>query len=189
MIKANKLNDLKGNRIYSLKGLCMALLDACNSYEQNHIDPGKVPVVISQDSTHSTYTVDSVESGFGYKSIVKLTTYDGCEIDFNPEDKHPEGGGEFWQSRGPSSFDVSGFVVSKQAGERIMRYVRAILEKDETETYLDWRKFEPNWIQLKFSAKEFDCVLLDKLCRNNNDIITYKIMKRCKLANPSDHTN
>lgn len=71
------------------------------------------------------------------------------------------------------------FVVSKQAGERIMRYVRAILEKDETKTWLDWRKFEPTWIQLKFSAEEFDCEMLDKLCRENNNIITYDILKAC----------
>lgn len=98
---------------------------------------------------------------------------------FNPEDKRPDAGGEYWESRGASNFDVSGFVVSKQAGERIMRYVRAILEKDETKTWLDWRKFEPTWIQLKFSAEEFDCEMLDKLCRENNNIITYDILKAC----------
>lgn len=47
MIKADKLNDLEGNKIYSLKGLCMALLDVCKNYELNHIDPNKVPIVIS----------------------------------------------------------------------------------------------------------------------------------------------
>lgn len=60
-----------------------------------------------------------------------------------------------------------------------MRYVRAILEKDETDTWLDWRKFEPNWTQLKFSAKEFDCEMLDKLSRENNGVITVEIMKQC----------
>lgn len=179
MIKADKLNDLEGNKIYSLKGLCMALLDVCKNYELNHIDPNKVPIVISQDSTYSTYTIECISSSFGPRKMVKLSTDNSSEIDFNPEDKRPEGGGEFWQSRGASSFDVSGFVVSKQAGERIMRYVRAILEKDETDTWLDWRKFEPNWIQLKFSAKEFDCEMLDKLSRENNGVITVEIMKQC----------
>lgn len=60
-----------------------------------------------------------------------------------------------------------------------INYVRAILEKDETKTWLDWRKFEPTWIQLKFSAEEFDCEMLDKLCRENNNIITYDILKAC----------
>lgn len=179
MIKADKLKDLEGNKIYSLKGLCMALLGACENYELNHIDPNKVPIVISQDSTHSTYTIECVSSSFGPGKIVKLSTNNSSEIDFNPEDKRPDAGGEYWESRGASNFDVSGFVVSKQAGERIMRYVRAILEKDETKTWLDWRKFEPTWIQLKFSAEEFDCEMLDKLCRENNNIITYDILKVC----------
>lgn len=64
MIKADKLKDLEGNKIYSLKGLCMALLGACENYELNHIDPNKVPIVISQDSTHSTYTIECVSSSF-----------------------------------------------------------------------------------------------------------------------------
>lgn len=39
---------------------------------------------------------------------------------------------------------------------------------------------EPNWIQFKFSAKEFDVNKLDKLTKESG-IITEEIINICKL--------
>lgn len=98
---------------------------------------------------------------------------------YEGEGKQPEGGGEFWKSRGPSSWDCSGFIVSKEAGERLLEMVHKVLNKQETETWLDWRKYEPDWIQFKFSAKEFDVKKLDEMAKDG--IITEEILKECKL--------
>ena len=57
--------------------------------------------------------------------------------------------------------------------------VKYILEKDETETWLDWRETEPEWIQFKFSANEFDVEKLSKMARDNNNIITEEIIREC----------
>ncbi len=180
MIKEETMNNnLDESGVMSFGKFYDIVVDSLNALKLNGVDPYKVPVLIKNEHNYSKYAVNSIGQLFGRKTQINLNFYEDDEIDFSPQDKRPEGGGEFWQSRGPSSFDVSGFVVSKEAGERIMRYVRAVLEKDKTETWLDWRKFEPKWIQLKFSADEFDCEMLDKLCRKNHDIITYEILRKC----------
>ena len=89
--------------------------------------------------------------------------------------------------RGASNYDVSGFVKSKKAGERLLRFVKYVLEKDETETWLDYREYEPEWIQFKFSAKEFDVEKLSKLSEANNDIITEEIIRECILKNTDNN--
>ena len=75
--------------------------------------------------------------------------------------------------------EVSGFVVSKPAGERLLRMVKYILETDEPKTFLDYREFEPNWIQFKFSAEEFDVEKLDQMAKANGNIITEQIVRQC----------
>ena len=87
--------------------------------------------------------------------------------------------GEYWQSRGPSDWDVSGFVRSKAAGERLRRMVRLVLEKDETKSWLDWRETEPEWIQFKFSAEEFDVEKLHNLSKQYDGVLTINILKEC----------
>ena len=67
-----------------------------------------------------------------------------------------------------------------------MRFVKYILEKDETETWLDYREREPNWIQFKFSAEEFDVEKLDKMSRDNDGILTEEIIKACVLKNEEE---
>ena len=80
-----------------------------------------------------------------------------------PDLRPSDGIGEFWSSRGPSSFDCSGFIESKEAGERILEMVHDVLGVEKSESWLDYREFEPTWIQFKFSANEFNVDKLDKL--------------------------
>ena len=93
-----------------------------------------------------------------------------------PDLRPPEG--EYWSPRG-IGYDLSGFVKSKQAGERLLEMVQEVLGKDEPETWLDYREREPNWIQFKFQSSEFD---LEKLydMTHETKIITKEIIKECK---------
>jgi hypothetical protein len=100
---------------------------------------------------------------------------------WEPKDERPEGNGEYWASRGPGVPDVSGFVRSKYAGERILDIVHRVLGKTECKTWLDYRPFEPTWIQFKFHRDEFDINKLHTLSTENNGIITEEIIRNCKL--------
>lgn len=94
-------------------------------------------------------------------------------------DPRPEYG-EYWTSRG-IGYDLSGFVKSKKAGERLLEMVKEVLGKDDPKTWLDWREHEPKWIQFKFQSNEFDLEKLDKMARENDNIITKEILMECKL--------
>ena len=120
--------------------------------------------------------------GFGPRGVIAgIEFFLEDEIKIVVPDVRPEGGGEYWESRGASVSDVSGFIKSKEAGQRLLRFVKYVLEKDEIETWLDYREREPEWIQFKFSAEEFDVNKLDELSRANNGILTEDIIKQCVL--------
>lgn len=95
-------------------------------------------------------------------------------LHWEPVDERPEEG-EYWNSRGPGYPDVSGFVKTKAAGERILAMVYEVLGTDKCKTYLDFR---PTWIQFKFHKDEFDIEKLDSLTRDSG-IITKDIIKQC----------
>lgn len=97
---------------------------------------------------------------------------------WKPVDVPPKEG-EYWYSRGPGYPDVSGFVKTKAAGERILAIVKEVLGVVECQSFLDYRPSEPTWIQFKFHQDEFDMMKLDKLCRENNNIITKEIITQC----------
>lgn len=86
--------------------------------------------------------------------------------------------GEYWSSRGVG-YDLSGFVKTKAAGERILAMVHEVLGTDKCETYLDYRPSEPTWIQFKFQSSESDLEKLDKLSREADRVVTKEILKQC----------
>ena len=57
--------------------------------------------------------------------------------------------------------------------------VKYILETDNPKTWLDYREFEPNWIQFKFSAEEFDVRKLSQMSKDNGGILTEQIVREC----------
>ena len=167
-------------RTYSLMDVYKGVQDAVENCRLNHKDPYEVPFIIRED--WHKYKPCSTFIGCGRNGFVAgIEFYKEDEIKVVAPDVRPEGGGEYWQSRGASDYDVSGFVKSKKAGERLLRFVKYVLEKDETETWLDYREREPEWIQFKFSAEEFDVEKLDELSRANNGILTEDIIKECIL--------
>lgn len=87
--------------------------------------------------------------------------------------------GEYWTPRG-IGYDLAGFVKSKPAGERLLELVREILNIEKPETWLDYRKSEPFYIQFKFSKNEFNLEKLYDLTKDTG-IITKEIIQDCKL--------
>ena len=152
---------------------------------KNNVNPSDVPFLIENDRRQ--YRPFTGKLGFGSRGVTVAIEYFNSDIvRYEPKDKRPEGGGEYWKSRGASNFDVSGFVASRAAGMRLLRMVRYVLDTDEPKTYLDYREFEPNWIQFKFSAEEFDVEKLDASSRANGGVITEQILRDCVKTKKED---
>jgi hypothetical protein len=121
--------------------------------------------------------------GFGYNAgYPELQEHPRKGTPWHPwiaPDPRPEYG-EYWNPRG-IGYDLSGFVQSKQAGERLLDMVKDVLGKDNPESWLDWREYEPEWIQFKFQDSEFDLEKLKKKVIDNEKIITKEILMECKL--------
>lgn len=92
-------------------------------------------------------------------------------------DIRPEGDGEYFSSRG-IGYDLAGFVKSKKAGERLIEMVKKVLGLEKPKTWLDYREYEPKWIQVKFQKEEFDLEELDKLVCDG--IITEEKLMKCR---------
>lgn len=159
----------------SLIELRNAIDDAIENYKVNNVDPSKVPVFIRFDNLD--YVFNSLSWCVPPKCIIESDR--SSKLVYTAPDSRPEVG-EYWKSRGASNFDCSGFVVSKLAGERLLRLVKYVLENDKPESWLDFREREPNWIQFKFSAKEFNVNLLDELSREAGGTVTEEILRKCQ---------
>lgn len=147
----------------------------------NNKDIYTVPVFVLNNQ--EMYCIEGTSTSFGKLGMTcgLRTEFQG---DYNqrvhyvaPDDRPEEG--EYWTSRG-IGYDLSGFVKSKKAGERLLRMVKLVLETDEPKSWLDYRESEPNWIQFKFQKEEFDLEKLDSLVTNG--IITLEILKESKIV-------
>ena len=99
----------------------------------------------------------------------------------NPELK-PQNG-EYWAPRGVG-YDLSGFVKSKEAGQRIVDMIYQIIEI-KPKSWLDYREYEPNWIQVKINSEDgFDLNLLNELCEEDK-IINEDKLKLALINKPS----
>ena len=167
----------------SLETLLGAIEDARRNAINNGYDPTKIPVVIRFDKL--TYAIPWYGAGYGIGSKgFSMFIESGNYYKIMPivPDVRPDGEGEYWQSRGPGYPDISGFVKSKEAGERIDKMVSEIIG-DIHLTHLDYRETEPTWIQYKFHGDEFNMDMLDKLTKENNGIITKDIISECVKLN------
>lgn len=83
--------------------------------------------------------------------------------------------GEFWDPRG-IGYDLSGFVKTKAAGERIVKMVKEIIG-NEPKSWLDYRPNEPMWIQVKIQPEDgFDLKILNTACADG-------VITKTRLAN------
>lgn len=62
-----------------------------------------------------------------------------------------------------------------------MDIVKEVLENDNPASWLDWREFEPEWIQFKFQKEEFDLEKLEKMVIDNDRILNKEILIACKI--------
>ena len=177
-IKENKKEDTKINTI-SVSKLLDYAHTALRNCENNNLDPDKVPVFLSLGRDENLYSNVSLaiccSSRLG--TYITLGSSDYYRMFYVAPDSKPEVG-EYWRSRGVG-YDLSGFVVSKLAGERLARLVKYVLNTDEPLSHLDYREFEPDWIQFKFQKEEFNLELLDKLARVNDNVVNETILRQC----------
>lgn len=177
------MNEQKKTTLANLQEWVGNWVHCCNL---NHINPSEVELVIEDSTERKHYRPFSCRLECGINDTkVGIVFFRSDVICFDPKDERPAVG-EYWKSRGASSFDVSGFIASKAAGLRLLRMVRYILDTDEPKTWLDYREYEPNWIQFKFSAEEFDVEKLDASSRANGGVITEQILRDCVKAKKED---
>lgn len=180
-IKENKSEEDTKLSTISVSKLLEYAHTALHHCEINNLDPYKVPVFLTLECDENLYS----NIGLGICCSSKLGTYvtlessDYYKMFYVAPDSKPEVG-EYWRSRGVG-YDLSGFVVSKLAGERLTRLVKYVLDTDEPLSHLDYREFEPNWIQFKFQKEEFNLELLDKLTRANDNIVNEAILRQCMI--------
>lgn len=178
----NERYEFTADKTMSVQGLIRFVERVKENCDRNHKDYGEVPVFMKVSD--KVYPI--LMTSYGVKGDVghyaELDTWHSNEFTQVAVDARPDDGNttsEYWESRGPSTFDCSGFVRSKRAGERIMNMVRLALDKEDTKTWLDYRDFEPTWIQLKFSADEFDVEKLHEKSQINDGIINLDMLMEC----------
>ena len=178
-IRENKSEEDTKLSTISVSKLLEYVHTALRNCEINNLDPDKVPVFLTLERDNNLYS----NIGLGICCSSQLGTYvtlessDYYKMFYAAPDSKPEVG-EYQRSRG---YDLSGFVVSKLAGERLTRLVKYVLNTDEPLSHLDYREFEPNWIQFKFQEEEFNLELLDKLARANDNIVNEAILRQCMI--------
>ena len=178
-IKENKDEEDTKLSTISVSKLLEYAHTALRNCEINHLDPDKVPVFLALGRDNNLYS----NVGLGICSSSQLGTYvtlgssDYYKMFYVAPDSKPEIG-EYWRSRGVG-YDLSGFVVSKLAGERLTRLVKYVLNTDKPLSHLDYREYEPDWIQFKFQKEEFNLELLDKLARVNDNVVNETILRQC----------
>jgi hypothetical protein len=173
---------MKEQKILTLANLQKWVADWVHNCELNHKNPSEVEFIIKDATERHDYRPFSGFLSFGHGVNVGIEFYRSDIIKFEAKDERPAVG-EYWKSRGASSFDVSGFITSRAAGLRLLRMVKYILDTDEPKTWLDYREYEPNWIQFKFSAEEFDVEKLDDVSRANGGVLTEQIIRQCVKSN------
>lgn len=157
-------------------GSCFGTCRHCNLHFEIRADEFTVPSW--KHSEHPINPADpNSESVMEHAFLVFPHPRKGTEKwHWEPKDERPKDGGEYWQSRG-IGYDLSGFVKTKYAGERIHEMVKSVLGVEKPKTWLDYRENEPTWIQYKFSPDEFDLVKLDGLATDG--IVTEDMLREC----------
>ena len=177
------MNEQKKTTLANLKQWMEDWVETCRL---NEVSLDDVEILIENETARLKYHPFEGSLGFGRNGVkIRIGYFESDIVRFDPKDERPAVG-EYWKSRGASSFDVSGFITSKAAGLRLLRMVRYILDTDEPKTWLDYREYEPNWIQFKFSAEEFDVEKLDEVSRANGGVITEQILRDCVKAKKED---
>lgn len=167
-------------------------------------------VVISEKEMaddHTSYEKGiAIEKGDFVYPIVGFHPREGILThELHVPDVRPEDGvGEFCIPRGVG-YDLACFVKSRESGNRIVSMFSDVEEnhpQDAFHAFLDYREKEPLWIQVKIQyPSQIRALLLEKLIKENNNIITLSIIEEattheidfstiwdCDLKHSFDHT-
>lgn len=152
-------------------------------YNQGIQGRGTSPVTCGECGSGFVILADGLKvSAFGFGEPAIYPELQKHPREGTPKHKYvrpdikPPNGGEYWAPRS-IGYDLSGFVKCKEAGERIVKMVEKIIKK-EPKTWLDYRKNEPNWIQVKFQKEDgFNLEKLYELCEKDGIITEEKINK------------
>jgi len=80
--------------------------------------------------------------------------------------------------------ELIGKTRSNKAAMRLLRFVRYVLENDDTSTHIKYAENDMDFIQIIFSDKEFDIQKIKDMV-GNTGIITEEIIKLCKKSKQS----
>lgn len=120
-------------------------------------------------------------SSYSYPLLIKHPRQGIPKTPYKAKDIRPDvPNSDYFYSRGVG-YDLAGFIKSTEAGIRILDLVKSVLGKEEVESWLDYRDYEPSRIQFKFQKSEFDLEKLNRLVSGNSDILTREILELCKL--------
>lgn len=110
------VGDMKEQKKITLANL-QQWVDSCvHNCELNHKDPSEVEFIIMDSTERKEYRPFSSFLSWGSNGTkAGIEFFRSDVIRFDPKDERPAVG-EYWKSRGASSFDVSGFITSKAAG-------------------------------------------------------------------------
>lgn len=159
----------------------------CTFVHSNVSGGGASPVTCSECNEHFVILADGVTESpikFGKEEyqppFVEHPRKGQWPHDFVRPDIRPKGiDGEFWAPR-CIGYDLSGFVKSKQAGERVVQMVREVIGR-EPKSWLDYREREPLWIQVKIQGEDgFDLKALHTACYEDG-VITKDRLFSCML--------
>ena len=182
-----KWSDEKGKPITTISiGKLKETVDwLVKSCDMNNMDPNEVPVFLN--FSDDLYVVQGTSFGqrgdIGpYATISTYSTLDKM-VFVAPDTEDPSSTEVEWKSRGVSDgIDVAGYVRSKPAGIRLLHMVMELLGKEDPKqmkSWLDFREREPNYIQFKFRAEEFNVFKVDELAKKNGDKLSKEILKEC----------
>lgn len=157
---------------------------------QERLSKGRVGINITQKDGMTVSVKDYTTGETYWRSpiLIQHPRFGKPSHPYVREDKRPSDGvGEFWNPRGATDLDCSGFVESKQAGERLLDMVKKVLGVEKPHTWLDYREDESDWIQFKVSAKEFDVVKMEEMAEamakarpDKRCILNEEILIACK---------
>ncbi len=160
------------NHTFTLIGLSEMLDNIIANYERNNVSADNAEVVIENCSENDKYNINTISYDLEHHNPkVRLSFFESNKIDVRPEDIRPRRKGyEFVRFMNLNTDLTREYkdmlhvdVMSIQAAERIIRYIKYLKESDDIKTNFSWNKLNPRKVRISFMASEFDTINLQKM--------------------------
>lgn len=183
--------------IFNLKVLKNIVDNACHNFTLNNVKLEDVKIQIKNNTTNDSFNLFTISQSISnIEPSVSFNFFQSDIINVKPKDKRPNYKGAEYVRYINLNDDLSGEyknllhvdVVSIEAAERIIRFIKYILESDNIKTCYDWNNYYPEKVRLSIYAEEFDTETMYKLIKNNisenrYDLITEDIIKQTVKIN------